>query len=159
MSFRRPSSLDPESRAQLFDYIRLGLPIKRACIAVGVPRRTYYTWRERGKESKERIADGNESEADAKDAEYRQFFDDSEVAQIEAEAALLEKIHRGGKGSSNAEWLLERRYPKRYSLRRQLAIEEQPKRKKVTFDFTRRGNSDGEADAAAAVATSDERED
>ena len=153
----RPSKLTDETAGKILDNIALGLPIERACRLAGICRRTYTDWikRGRGRPDPDPDSDKLESEPDPADAEYREFFERAEVAKIEGELSLLKRIHAARAGWQTAAWLLERRYPDRYSLRRHYdltARDESGAPKRVTFGFTRRGPDPGESEAVDASA-------
>jgi len=80
-------------------YLRKGCTIKAACQAANIGRATYYRWLEEIPEFKEFV---NATESDV-------------------EATLLDTIREFGDWRAAA-WILERRYPQRWGVKRELEV-------------------------------------
>ncbi len=91
--------LTPEITKSIADDLALAIPFETACGRAGVPVPTAYEWRRRGEAGEE---------------PYNDFAITVTRARCEAVRLLTVRALAGGKGSSNATWFLERRYPKDY---------------------------------------------
>jgi hypothetical protein len=89
--------------------IKAGLSIEAAAAKAGVGRSTVYRWIERGK---------NEAKG-----EFRDFWGKLEEAAGLAEAMMIESlIQAGHQDPKYFEWMLERRFPQRWSSRQQYEL-------------------------------------
>ncbi len=80
-------------------YLRKGCTIEASCQAANIDRRTYYRW-------KEEIP------------EFREFVN---ATESDVEATLLDTIREFGDWRAAA-WILERRYPQRWGVKRELEV-------------------------------------
>lgn len=81
----------------------------RAAAFAGVPYPTYKLWRQLGEQGKE---------------PYASFLSQVKAAELVAEGELLDLIREHSTETwQAAAWLLERRYPERYSLKQRLQHE------------------------------------
>ncbi len=87
--------------------LALAIPFETAVGRAGIALATAYEWRRKGEEGK---------------APYAAFAVAVTRARCEAVRFLTLRALAGGKGSSNATWFLERRYPKDYGSRQRLEI-------------------------------------
>ena len=90
------------------DMIRKGVPITTAAQASGICRATFYVWKSRGEVSKTGI--------------YRKFVIELAKAQADAEALFVSRMWQHSKadghtGYQATAWMLERRFPDRWSRR------------------------------------------
>ncbi len=84
-----------------YDYVIAG--------AIGIGRRTFYTWLKRGEEDYERGVSSL----------YRQFYEAMEESRSFAETEAVKGILEAGKKQWQAlAWFLERRYPERWGLKK-----------------------------------------
>ncbi len=91
--------LTPELERSIVDDLTLAMPFEAACGRAGIAVSTANEWRRRG---------------EAGEAPYSDFLVAVTRARCEAVRLLTVRALAGGKGSSNATWFLERRYPKDY---------------------------------------------
>jgi transposase len=103
----RPSKLTDDLQTQIVRLIRAGSTVEVAAQSAGVAKRTFYSWMERGAAAEPKRAD----------APYAAFRDAVDQAHAESEAMLVTRIAKAaGDGSwAAAAWLLERRWPQRWS--------------------------------------------
>lgn len=113
----RPSKLTPELQAKLVEYISAGNYDCVACGLVGINPSTYYRWLQLGKE--------------AKSGKYREFYNAIKKAAAAREASWIKYIDSDPSWQSKA-WLLERRYPERWSKKETRTIETD---KPIIIDF------------------------
>lgn len=77
--------------------------------ALGIGRRTFYTWLQKGEEDYERGVSSL----------YRQFYEAMEESRSLAETEAVKGILEAGKKQWQAlAWFLERRYPERWGLKK-----------------------------------------
>jgi hypothetical protein len=101
----RPTNLTPEVHTAFVEAIKRCWYIETACALVGVGRSTVYGWMRRGRKETE--------------GPFAEFLDDVKKAAAEQEADCLDGIRLAGADHWQARaWLLERRYPDRWSNRR-----------------------------------------
>jgi hypothetical protein len=99
----RPTLLTPELAEQLTALLRAGNQIHVVCDAVGIDRRTYSRWMQRGLSGR------------ARDKPYRELRAQVERARAEAEARAVTQIARASTEDWRAAaWLLERSFPERW---------------------------------------------
>jgi transposase len=99
----RPTLLTSELGERLVAALRAGNVIHVACEAVGIDRRTYSRWMERGRSGR------------ARDNAYRELRAQVESARAEAEARAVTQIARAAAEDWRAAaWLLERGFPDRW---------------------------------------------
>jgi transposase len=103
---RRPEKFRPEAVERIVQVLAAGGYPQTAATAAGVSAKTYYRWLARGAD------DGPEA-----DAPYRDFRERVEKAQAEGEARAVTIIARAAADGTwqAAVWMLERRYPERWS--------------------------------------------
>ena len=95
-----------------YDYVIAG--------AIGIGRRTFYTWLKRGEEDYERGVSSL----------YRQFYEAMEESRSFAETEAVKGILEAGKKQWQAlAWFLERRYPERWGLKKRSDDDEDQKTK------------------------------
>lgn len=110
------SLLTAELTENIVDRVRRGIAPEVAAVAAGVSQSTYYNWRKRGQ-------DGEEP--------YAGFWNAVARACAESEVALVERVQEGdgqgvGFGSSKAALeILQRRFPKRWSVQVKVEMSEQ----------------------------------
>ena len=99
----RPTRLTKKIREDICRGIRNGLSYDRAAQLAGIHPRTFYLWKRKGREGKAPI--------------YVQFVQELKKAEVEGEAAALNEIIKAAKDGTwqAAAWLLERRFPQRWS--------------------------------------------
>ncbi|KKN36422.1 hypothetical protein LCGC14_0773640 [marine sediment metagenome] len=97
----RPSKLTPEREEKLLNFIRMGLPIIRACQACGIHVDTYYEWIKKGEDGKEI---------------YSEFSDALREAEASAQAVLVQKLQTEG-SSTSWQFILDRRWPDEWGRR------------------------------------------
>jgi hypothetical protein len=109
-----PTLLTPARHALVVDMVRRGNFLRAAAAAAGVAERTVYQWRERGEA---------DHAADVPSV-YRAFAEDLAAADAEAEMRLLAMIDGSAVDGDwkAAAWILERRWPDRYSRRSEMGI-------------------------------------
>lgn len=106
----RPSLLTPALQEKLCNLLCSGSYRKVAAVSVGICERTLRHWCEWGGEGRE---------------PYAAFVAAIEKAESEGELALLAKVEAGGEGWQSKAWILERRWPARWSGRVRLQVSEE----------------------------------
>jgi hypothetical protein len=99
----RPTLCTPELTQAICAHIGIGIAFKTACAAQGITEAAGHLWMARGEAA--------ETEADAP---YIHFFESVSRARARGEVYLHELTLTGGKGSSMAGWMLERRFRDHY---------------------------------------------
>lgn len=95
--------MTPDVQEGLVAMLRAGNYVEVACRAVGVPRRTFDEWMQRGKSGK------------PADVEYREFRERVAKARAMGEARNVAAIAAAAQQSwQAAAWLLERQHPERW---------------------------------------------
>jgi len=85
----------------LVEILSKGLSISAACGYVGIDRKTFYNWKEK----------------------YPEFAIAIDATKFELEARLLSKIEEHGEKDWRCyAWILERRYPQDWSLKREVEL-------------------------------------
>ena len=107
----RKSKLTPEVQAEIVSSIQVGVYAKTAAAAAGINETTYYEWLQRGREARE----------NGRASKYRDFLEEIETADAQAEKQHFNMIVRQAAGSRTspgdwkaAAWILERKYPEKY---------------------------------------------
>jgi transposase len=104
--------LDPAMTQRIIDLIRAGNYLEVAATAAGIHRSTLYRWMRHGR--------------DQKRGRYRKFLSQVEKAQAEAEARDVAIIAKAAPDDWRAAaWRLERKAPRRYGPRVQLAVQQE----------------------------------
>lgn len=103
----RKRSLTPEVQTILCDLTRKGTFVNAAAVKAGIDRSCVYNWLERGE------ADPAAPEDDA----FVAFAQAFREAEAEFECWALDQILSKEKGWQAIAWILERRWPDRYSAR------------------------------------------
>jgi transposase len=100
-----PSKLTPELQTQLCKLIAAGSPPAVAAQASGIAEGTFYAWMRRAESNRKA------------DLRYRNFKRAVELASAESEAILVTRIAKAASAGSwsAAAWILERRWPQRWS--------------------------------------------
>jgi hypothetical protein len=102
-SITKTTTLTQEKITEIAGYIRAGNFATVACQVAGVPERTYYHWRECGKEPNSGI--------------YSEFYEAIESAKAALEAQLVARLTHSDSVKA-AMWMLERIAPERWGNRR-----------------------------------------
>lgn len=105
------SKLTPEIQAEIGKNITLGMPLKYASEAAGVPERTFYQWMEQGEKQNS--------------GKYRDFYDYCENCKSVAVKLHMTLITKAAKedGSWQASaWILERRHPEEFGRREKVEL-------------------------------------
>lgn len=104
--------LDPAITHRLVDLIRAGNSLETAATACGIHRTSLHRWLRHGKAQQR--------------GRYFRFFEAIEKAQAEAEARDVALIAKAATEDwKAAAWRLERRFPRKYGPRVQLAVQEE----------------------------------
>jgi hypothetical protein len=128
----RPSILTPELQQGLVDAVTRTFYLETACDMTGVGRRTVYTWLKRGRREKE--------------GPYFEFRHAIKKAIAQKEANAVESIQAAGADSWQAcAWLLERRFPERWSSNRKEIAELRKNLERLEIAIGQRNNSADEA--------------
>jgi len=100
----RRTKLTEERIEKIIRFIKIGTPIKEACIAVGISEQTYYNWKNRGET--------------AKSGKYLEFFESIKKAECESIVRDLTNIEKKAQEDWKASaWRLERRHPQLFGKR------------------------------------------
>jgi len=104
--------LDPATTQRIVDLIRAGNYLEVAATAAGIHRSTLYRWLRHGR--------------DQQRGRYRKFLTQVEKAQAEGESRDVALIAKAASEDWRAAaWRLERKAPRRYGLRVQLAVQQE----------------------------------
>ncbi len=103
----RPRALTDEMQAVILDAIRAGMHLTPACDLAGISQDTIRYWR--------RLCESGAEHAQV----YADFFGRIKRAPAVAEARALDAITRGEPGWQSRAWFLERRFPKRWAVRKE----------------------------------------
>jgi hypothetical protein len=95
----RPSKIDDAVTTAICKALEIGVPFRYAAIAHGISETTAHEWMRRGEAGERR---------------YKPFSDAVTRARAKAVLNLTTLALGGGKGSSAAQWVLERRYREEY---------------------------------------------
>ena len=98
----KPRRLTAAVEEQICALLEIGMPEKLAAEAAGIPERTFHHWCQQGR-------DGIEP--------YASFLTKVERARAIGAKNLLTRVLKGEKGSSAAQWVLERRFPREFGPR------------------------------------------
>jgi hypothetical protein len=123
----RPTKLDDLTAQRIFDGARLGLPQYLVARGAGVSPVALRTWKRRG-------AAGEEP--------YASFLARLKSAEAEGAAEAMRAVREAARGGSwqAAAWILERRYPRSFSLRAERLAE--PDLDSVTARFRAMSNEE-----------------
>jgi hypothetical protein len=111
----RLTSLTPELIAEMEKYLPVTLYVDTAFDVIGIPRSTWRLWLQRGRKEEKRLA---RPRARPKPSEeiYVRFVAAFRKAMAESQARALSAIITASKKNwTAAAWLLERRWPSRWS--------------------------------------------
>jgi transposase len=113
----RPSKLTEDRQETICEALRKGVSIEGACQLAGIGESTFYSWRSRGEEEKERVREGHHNcQVRKEEQPYVDFLEETTRAIGESEEYLVEKIYEAAPETPNAALrLLERRFPERWS--------------------------------------------
>lgn len=85
-------------RDAILELVRQGCTHRVAALRAGVSESTFYSWRDRGQK--------------ARSGKFRQFYEDLQTAEAQAEATLTLQMRVHGRTEWRAvAWMLERRFP------------------------------------------------
>jgi transposase len=102
----RKTALDDDITARLVALLRAGNYIEVAVATVGLGRRTFYDWLERGEPTG----------TAAKDKPFRDFREQVELAKAEGEARNVAIVAKAAAEDwKAAAWMLERQFPERWA--------------------------------------------
>ena len=107
----RPTKLTPELEAAIISKVELGVPIRTAARAAGIPEGTFDSWMRLAREGKE---------------PYKGFSMDLTCARATGLVSLHIRAIGGGPGSGGAMSALERLDSEHYGNRRKLELSENP---------------------------------
>lgn len=114
---RKPALIiEQERESVLLDYIRIGVPVKKAVVAAGISEKSFYNWLARGQNERERLATVPNAKADITEGVFVQFLQRVEQARGEAIAkkvAVVAKSSVEGDWRAAA-WWLERQLPEEF---------------------------------------------
>ncbi len=98
----KPRTLTAAVAAEICASLEIGMPEKLAAEGARVPERTFHYWCQQGREGVE---------------PYESFLTDVERARAIGAKHLLTRVLKGEKGSTAAQWVLERRFPREFGPR------------------------------------------
>ncbi len=107
--------------------VREGVPVSLICDYVGISEGTLYEWLERGRSGSKVYR------------EFRKAFYEAKVEFV-LEALRAIKAAGGGKNFFPYAWLLERRYPEHFGMKKELRLEKGGGVKKVIVEFAGEGD-------------------
>ncbi len=107
--------LDEELQATICRHIAEGHAVREACRLCGIGKSTLYRWLETARADEEA----------GRQTVFTEFAEAVATAEAELEGSALEKIRAAAENPKNwtaSAWLLERRFPERWSLRNRLQV-------------------------------------
>lgn len=116
---------DPTVHTKIVAALRSGSFPEPAAALAGVSKRSYFRWLEQGRAEVERrtvydntydTVDADEKKRRAANEPFYAFAVDVEEAISYAEIATLNELRKGDRGWQAKAWILERRFPKRWSI-------------------------------------------
>jgi hypothetical protein len=114
----------PERRQRVIDMLLAGAYPATAAREGGSTPRTLNRWLERGRAEADRVENGAEPEES--EAEYMSFAVRADQALATAELAELARLREAPAGQwQKHAWVLERRWPEKYSLQQRQVVEVQ----------------------------------
>ena len=119
--------LDDNLREVVCAFLADGHQVREACLLAGIGKTTMYRW----------ISTGQADEAAGCETVYTAFAEAVTLAEAELEASCLAKIRAAAENPRSwtaAAWLLERRFPDRFSLRNRIQVSG-PDGEAITFKF------------------------
>lgn len=119
----RPPGVTPALTKRICANVLLGVPLKHAAGACGVPYRTFKNWMQMGGQG---------------EVPYCELYAAVQTAQAQAVVELHRRVLAGGKGSGGAQFVLERRYRDYYGPHQKLEMtgaDEGPLEHEVSFSF------------------------
>lgn len=119
----RPTKLNAELQQKITDLVRRGNYIETACSSVGIAKRTYYNWKNRGKDEIERVESNSRYRIRKKEKPYVEFYRAIKKAEAEAEILFLEKIRTGEKKWQSAAWYLERKHRPHWGKKQEVTVQ------------------------------------
>ncbi|MNS51706.1 hypothetical protein D3C72_843960 [compost metagenome] len=133
----RPTIISDAIVKQIEQALLSGAFVETACDFAGISRETFYAWLKRGAAERNRRdalkkpidkLKGKELEREIarrrEEDPYLRFSDTVKKTQADAEVGLLAQIASHGKESWQANaWILERKFPDRYGVKRKVQVE------------------------------------
>jgi hypothetical protein len=98
----KPRKLTAAVQEEICASLEIGMPEKLAAEAAGIPERTFHYWCQQGRDEIE---------------PYASFLTAVERARAIGAKHLLTRVLKGEKGSTAAQWVLERRFPREFGPR------------------------------------------
>ncbi|MGA8575963.1 MAG: hypothetical protein WB609_09845 [Candidatus Cybelea sp.] len=98
----KPRTLTAAVEEEICASLEIGMPEKLAAQAAGIPERTFHYWCQQGRDDIE---------------PYASFLTEVERARAIGAKNLLTRVLKGEKGSTAAQWVLERRFPREFGPR------------------------------------------
>jgi choline dehydrogenase-like flavoprotein len=113
---RKKALLQPDLEQTLLDYIRIGTPVRVAVASAGVSERSFYSWVNRGRAERERLATVKGAKQNASEVVFVQFLQSVERAKAEAITKKVAVIAKSGNDGDwrAAAWWLERQMPEEF---------------------------------------------
>jgi hypothetical protein len=108
----RKLEIDPELLERIAGFVEVGVHPERAAVAAGISERTHYLWQRKGLEEREHLEAGGKPRSTY--AIFLGYVEAIDKATALAEIDLVKSLKAGGKGSSEALILLERRFRDRW---------------------------------------------
>ncbi len=106
----RPLKLNKQIQDEIVKYIEAGNYVETASALAGIHKDTFYRWIKEGARS-------------SKYCKFKRFSDAIKKAESKAEASGVVRVRYAGKQQWQAEaWFLERRFPRRWALKKQREI-------------------------------------
>lgn len=134
----RPSLLTPELIAEVATFLPRALYTSTVCGVLGISRQSWYYWMRRGEKESRRLERRPDAVPRESEAIYLEFFvavrRSLAEAAIEAVAVIREAAHTHWQAAA---WLLERRYPERWSIQRRELIKLRREMKELRDRLTR----------------------
>jgi hypothetical protein len=114
----RPTKLTTEVEERLVHAITVGATYKDACACAGISFQTFLNWKKRAQRAVEQVGERDGEPEETAD-QFVEFFDRIKRAEADAAVGWLTTINKAARRDWKAgAWMLERRYPESYNLRR-----------------------------------------
>ena len=112
---RSPLTVDAQARETIKNFLRVGVPVRQALEAAGVPRRTYKRWHDIAVQEVERMIAEGDPEPEPHLAPYVEWLFEMEKAHSQGVTLQITRIAKAGEDPDNWRanvWLLQRMSPR-----------------------------------------------
>ena len=106
---------NPQIEEELLNLIKIGVPVRHACQAVGINEKTFYNWLSRGMTERDRLNSIENAKPNPTEVVFYEFLQAVERARSEAIAKKVATITKSSHDDWRAAaWWLERQLPSEF---------------------------------------------